>query len=237
MDQFRELQESCPLKNQECPVIDELRRLKEDCKRLQELSQTDALTGYFNFRYLLSALEGEMERTQRTGLFTSLVMIDLDYFKQINDTYGHESGNKALQWSTDIWRENIRRIDIACRYGGEEFAIILPGTRLPRAVHVAERLRIALADSPVELDGELVRLTASFGVDVYKGRENLSAKAFIERTDRFVFEGKAKGRNCVCFEEQEIAVVPTGVTDEEKKALFNNPIGLKSERDNSKGFL
>lgn len=223
MDQFRELQESCPLKDQECPVIDELRRLKEECERLQELSQTDALTGYFNFRYLILALEGEMERTQRTGLFTSLVMIDLDYFKQINDTYGHESGNKALKCATSIWRENIRRIDIACRYGGEEFVIILPGTRLPRAVHVAERLRAALADSPVELDDELVRLTASFGVDVYRGRENLSARAFIERTDRFVLEAKAKGRNCVCFEEKEIAVAPTGVTDEEKKALFNKP--------------
>lgn len=220
MDQFRELQESCPLKNRECPVIDELRRLKEECERLQELSQTDVLTGYFNFRYLISALEGEMERTRRTGLSTSLIIIDLDHFKRINDTYGHEFGNKALKWSTNIWRENIRRIDIACRYGGEEFAIILPGTRLPRAVHVAERLRIALEDSPVELGGELVRLTASFGVDVYRSNENISANAFIERTDRFIFEAKSKGRNCVCFEEKKIAAAPTRVTDEEKEALF-----------------
>jgi len=219
LDQLLELQESCPLKKQGCPVVDGLRRLKKEVKRLQELSQTDTLTGFFNFRYLLTALEGEMERTRRTGLSTGFIMIDLDNFKHVNDTFGHESGNKALQWSSRIWRENIRRIDIPCRYGGEEFAIILPGTRLPQAVRTAERLRILLVDSPVNLNGEPARLTASFGVDTYKGRENLSVEAFINRTDHFLLEAKAKGRNCICHEEIKSIAAPTEITHEEKEAL------------------
>ena len=220
LDQLLELQEPCPLKNQGCPVVDELRRLKQEVKGLQELSNTDTLTGLFNFRYLLTALEGEMERTRRTGLSTGLIMIDLDNFKQINDTYGHESGNKALQWCSRIWRENIRRIDIPCRYGGEEFAIILPGARLPQAVRTAERLRALLVNSPVNLDSELARLTASFGVDAYTVRESLSVEAFVKRTDHFLLEAKAKGRNCVCYKEIKRTVAPTEITDKEREALF-----------------
>ena len=220
MDQPLQLHEPCPLKNQGCPVVDELRRLKEEVKSLQELSQTDTLTGFYNFRYLLTALEGEMERTRRTGLSTALIMIDLDNFKLINDTYGHESGNKALQWSSRIWRENIRRIDIPCRYGGEEFAVILPGARLPQGVRTAERLRVVLGNSPVNLNSEVVRLTASFGVDTYGGRENLSVEAFIKRTDQFLLKAKAKGRNRVCYEESKTTVTPTEITDKERQALF-----------------
>ena len=220
LDQHLELREPCPLKNQGCPVVDELRRLKQEVKRLQALSNTDTLTGLFNFRYLLTALEGEMERTRRTGLSTAFIMIDLDNFKRINDTYGHESGNRALHWTSRIWRENIRRIDIPCRYGGEEFAIILPGARLPQAIRTAERLRALLVDSPVNLNNELVRLTASFGVDAYRGRENLSVEAFIKRTDHFLLKAKAKGRNCVCYEEINTTIAPTEITDKEREALY-----------------
>lgn len=219
LDQLLDLQEPCPLKNQGCPVVDELLRLKEEVKRLQELSRTDPLTGFFNFRYFLTALEAEMERTRRTGLSTALIMIDLDHFKWINDTYGHESGNKALQWASRIWRKNIRRIDIPCRYGGEEFTIILPGTRLPQAARAAERLRVLLMNSPIKLNSKLVTLTASSGVDVYKGRENFSIEAFIKRTDHFLLEAKQKGRNCVYYEERR-TVALTQVTDKEREALF-----------------
>ncbi len=220
MDQIVELQDSCPQKDQACPVIDELRRLKEECKRLQELSQIDTLTGFFNFRFLLNALEREMERTRRTGLPTGLVMLDLDHFKRINDDYGHQSGNRALQWCCKIWRENLRRIDLPCRFGGEEFAVILPGNRLPQVVRAAERLRVVLTDSPVKLDGNLISLTASFGADAFGGREKLSAEAFIKRTDQFLLEAKAQGRDRVCYDETKVAVAPTEVTGEEREALF-----------------
>ena len=220
MDQLLDLQEKCPSNNQECQVFDEVRRLMEECKRLQELTQVDTLTGLFNFRYLMMALEGEMERTRRTGLSTGLIMSDLDHFKRINDTHGHECGNKALQWIGKIWQEKLRRIDMACRYGGEEFVVILPGTRLPQAIRAAERLRFALENSPVKLNGKLVRLTASFGVDAYRGRKKLPVEAFIKQTDHFLLEAKARGRNRVCYDENKMTVAMEGLTLDEREALF-----------------
>ncbi len=220
MDQLLDLQGKCPSNNQECPVFDEVRRLREECKRLQELTQVDTLTGLFNFRYLMVALEGEMERTRRTGLSTGLIMSDLDHFKRINDTHGHECGNEALQWIGKIWHGKLRRIDMACRYGGEEFVIILPGTRLPQAIQAAERLRSALESSPVKLNGKLVRLTASFGVDAYRGRKKLTVETFIKQTDHFLLEAKANGRNRVCYDESKITAAMEGLTLDEREALF-----------------
>lgn len=221
MDSFLDLKERCPLNNKECPVFDEVRRLREECKRLGELTNIDTLTRFFNFRYLMTALAGEMERTRRTGLSTGLIICDLDYFKRINDTHGHECGNKALQWLSNIWRDNIRRIDMPCRYGGEEFVVILPGTRLPQAIRAAERLRLALEDSSIRLNGTLVRLTASFGVDAYNGRKKLSVEAFIKQTDHFLLEAKAGGRNRVCYDESKMTVAMEGLTYEERGALFS----------------
>jgi len=204
-------------------MIDEIRRLQEECKRLQILSQVDSLTELFNFGYFLTALDKEMERTRRTSLFTSLIMFDLDHFKHINDSLGHEAGNIALKWSSNILRNNSRRIDIPCRYGGEEFAVILPGTSLSRAVQIAERLRAGLAKLPVEIDNKTVRLTASFGVDAYDGREDITAEEFIERTDYFLLDAKAKGRNRVCYDESKVSVKTTEVSREERESLFFNP--------------
>lgn len=218
-----EPENGCPLKTEGCPLIDEVRRLKEACKRLQILSQVDSLTELFNFGYLLDALDKEMERTRRTSLSTSLIMLDLDHFKHINDSLGHEAGNIALKWSSNILRNNLRRIDIPCRYGGEEFAVILPGTSLSQAVLGAERLRNGLANLPVEIDNKTVRLTASFGVDAYDGREDITAEEFIERTDHFLLDAKAKGRNRVCYDESKVSVKTTEVSSEERESLLFTP--------------
>jgi two-component system, cell cycle response regulator len=210
----------CPLGVEKCPVFSEIQHLHGECKRLARQLETDPLTGLYNLRHLLSTLEREMERSRRTGLPTGLIMIDLDHFKQINDTYGHQAGNKVLQWVSQIWRQNVRRIDIACRYGGEEFAIILPATRLTHAVRTAERLRALVANSPLELNNEEVSLTASFGVDTYVSREKLSVDAFIRRTDQFLLEAKANGRNRVCHAETGKVKAPIEITPEERAMLF-----------------
>jgi diguanylate cyclase (GGDEF)-like protein len=212
--------EQCPEKAGDCPLVEELLRLREECKRLKALSHTDTLTGLFNLRYFLSALETEMERTRRTGLPTTLIMIDLDHFKRVNDTFGHESGNRVLQWATKVFQKATRKIDILCRYGGEEFAIILPGTRMPQGMRTAERLRLALELSKLELDGDRVALTASFGVHTYKGREDLSTEEFIKRADSFLLEAKARGRNRVCCEETRLEVGATEITAQEREALL-----------------
>ena len=111
----------------------------------------------------------------------------------------------------------------AVSYEAKEFAIILPGTRLPQAVHTAKRLQGVLSDSPIEFDSESVRLTASFGVDAYRGRENLPVDAFIKRTDRFLFQAKDRGRDCVCYEETRMKEAMTEVTDKEREALLRTP--------------
>ena len=211
---------SCPARVKKCPVLKELVALKEECKRLREMIRKDTLTGYFNFGYLLEALGGEMERTRRTGLPTGLIMIDIDHFKRINDTFGHEVGNKALKWCAQVWKNNIRRIDIPCRYGGEEFAIILPSTRLPHAVRAAERLREAIADAPLDLGNIQVSLTASFGVDVYTASEALEPKEFISRADQLLLSAKETGRNCVRYPGKKVGSASTELTQEEREALF-----------------
>lgn len=217
-------QELCPMNERACPALIEVNRLKAECKRLQEISRTDPLTRFFNLRHLLTVLSGEMERTRRLELPTGLVMIDLDHFKRINDSYGHEAGNRVLKWISSIILQNIRRIDIPCRYGGEEFAIILPATTLPHSVYAAERLRNALEQNPVRLDDSATTVTASFGVDVYSGGDPLSPDQFIERADRFLLEAKANGRNCVRYDQKKVRVVSTEVTEKERKALFDNGI-------------
>jgi diguanylate cyclase (GGDEF)-like protein len=219
LEELLHLETNCPLADRECPYGTEIRRLKEECQRLQELSRIDSLTGFFNFRYLLEALESEMERTRRTSLPTGLIMIDLDHFKRINDKYGHDSGNKALQWCSKLWRNNIRRIDIPCRYGGEEFVIILPGTPLTKAVHTAQRLRAILSRSTLVLGGDDLTLTASFGVDAYRGIADLSPEVFLKRADKHLLKSKANGRNCVSFEKSRLAPEKTELTPEEREAL------------------
>lgn len=211
---------TCPLNIEECPINEELERLRGECARLRELSRIDELTGFYNYRYFISALDGEMERTRRTGLAISLLMIDLDRFKKVNDTYGHEYGNKALQWCTKIWMDAIRKIDIPCRYGGEEFAIILPGTRLPQAVRTGERLRAALENSPVEINGSRIRLTASFGVETYGRMDDFSARELIQKADDFLLMSKANGRNRVTFRETDISFEGSEISVEERDALF-----------------
>lgn len=217
----------CPTMPEACPVLTEIgrlqeecRRLQEECRRLQKLSQTDPLTGLFNRRYLMASLDQEMERSRRTGLPTSLIMMDLDHFKRINDTYGHPFGDTVLCHVATVLKDNIRKLDIPCRYGGEEFAVILPGTRLPQAVQLATRLRETLVQSWEEPRDGPGRLSASFGVDTFTGRQESSRKKFVQQADRWLFEAKAQGRNTVCHPgspQQQDA----GLTPEEQRALFS----------------
>jgi diguanylate cyclase (GGDEF)-like protein len=211
---------SCPLGYSECPVLQEVQALRDECDRLTELSITDPLTGYFNYRFMLQALDQEMERSRRTGLPTGLIMVDLDRFKDVNDTYGHMIGDAALQWACKVWKENIRRIDIPCRYGGEEFTVILPGTDLPQATLLAERLRNVLADSPLQVDGYVLGLTASFGVSAFRGQNGATPQRVLDCADHMLIRAKAQGRNRVCSDLQPKRKSATEVTSDERSALF-----------------
>ncbi len=213
-------QPKCPQNYPDCPLLSDLSRLQAECEKLRDLVSVDALTGLFNFRFLKSALEGEIERTRRTGLPTGLIMVDLDHFKQINDTYGHENGNIALAAAARIWKDQLRKIDTPCRYGGEEFVIILPNTKIHDAIRVAERLRAELAAATIKLNMESVRLTASFGVDEIREGDDLTAEASIHRVDMYVLDAKKEGRNRVCYDRRKVARPVTEVTAAERESLF-----------------
>ena len=209
----------CPAGARNCPFLDEIIRLKEQCHQLETLSQVDALTGLFNFRYLMKALEMEIERTRRSRLPTGLVMIDLDHFKRVNDAHGHQIGNLTLCWVGKVWKDNIRLIDIPCRYGGEEFALILPSTSLAQSIEIAERLRRAIKAHPLKVDRSHLSITASFGVAVFRHNEGLTGDDFIARADHYLLEAKLGGRDRICTQEPEPSF-DDGVSPEEKSGLF-----------------
>jgi two-component system, cell cycle response regulator len=210
---------SCPHDDAGCCLAAELAELRERVRQLEASSRIDALTGFYNYRHLIEVLAAEMERTRRTGIPTALIMTDLDHFKNINDAYGHEAGNMALKQATRLWLGTIRQVDVACRYGGEEFVFILPGTRFAMALRAAERLRDTLAKTPLQLSEGPLTLTASFGVASYRSGESLSVADFIDRADQHVLAAKAAGRNRVAFDRSQLVGQETAVSASEKALL------------------
>ena len=211
---------TCPMDIKQCQFYDDYIRLKKECERLKKLSIKDELTGYYNYAFLLNTLDCEMERTRRSGLPTSIIMADIDFFKRINDQFGHECGNTALRWASTIFKRNIRRMDFPCRYGGEEFVFVLPNEGLANAVKMAERLRKALATTPLILKNESVTLTASFGVESYKGFHYDTVNQFIERSDAWMYQAKKTGRNRICYNRKALTTESRQISMEERIALF-----------------
>lgn len=187
----------CPAGDANCPHYRELQRLLEENQELAALVRTDELTGLFNFRYFLQAVELEMERSRRSDQPTTLIMMDIDHFKEVNDQYGHEVGNLTLAHVAKVIRNAIRRLDIPCRYGGEEFALILPDTPLGAGVLFANRLRHLIENATIQAGSSQINLTASFGVDVYRKGDPCTAKEFVDRTDNLLYAAKGEGRNKV----------------------------------------
>lgn len=221
-----DIQQSCPLP--ECPdvlhcsLVEEVKLLRERCLKLEEISFVDGLTGLYNFRYMQRALEMEMERTRRTKLPTGLIMFDIDHFKDFNSRYGHEGGNAALAALGKLLKESVRVIDIPCRYGGEEFALILPNAFHKQAISIAERLRELVQSCSVDFKGKSLRFTASFGVAVFNRSDKETASSFISRADRLLYAAKEGGRDRVCFDDSCLIPMAEEVTAEEKSALFSS---------------
>lgn len=223
MSNSKSLNFICPETKTRCSLAQELVELRKEVGYLRDLVRIDALTSFYNFRYFKESLRIEMERTRRTGLATGLIMADLDHFKRINDTYGHEVGNLAIVHATALWRGQIRQLDIPCRYGGEEFAIIMPNTSFPMVIRAAERLRSILAANPLSAEGIKIALTASFGVDCFQFGESISDNDFISRADGYLLEAKQNGRNKVSYDEQRLNDRSTEISADERKLLFSRP--------------
>lgn len=225
MSEIKTQEGSCPVDVDVCQLWDQLKLLRKENEELKLLVTTDPLTGLFNYRYFQQMLDTVMQRSIRTGRPTCLIMTDLDFFKAVNDKWGHEAGNLALQTAAGVFSRELRQSDIICRYGGEEFTFILPQTPLPIAVNVAERVRLSIERTPVDSKEGSFHLTASFGVGVYQKTNEFTGESFVDAVDQLLYQAKEQGRNRVCHTDYALISKQTAVSTNEKAALFKRRKG------------
>jgi diguanylate cyclase (GGDEF)-like protein len=162
--------------------------------QLQEQAIRDGLTGLFNRRYFEEALQAEFTKARRANLPLAVILVDIDHFKRVNDTYGHQAGDCALQVFAKIILEHVRTSDIACRYGGEEFILALPGMTLAEAFQRAEKLRLAFKETEILFKKQVIQATISGGIGAlpeFTGNKD----AFISLIDKALYSAKAGGRD------------------------------------------
>ena len=183
---------------------DQLRAAKS---QLEKLSVTDGLTGLFNHRHFQERLHEEFRRAQRYSDPVSLMMLDLDHFKSVNDEFGHPFGDVVLKGTADLLRHSVRDPDICARYGGEEFAVILPKTHLAGALSVAERIwrELGLQRYPLEAVDPAtgkprhLTVTASLGIAFFPSKDIATAELLVKHADEALYRAKREGRNTICL--------------------------------------
>jgi two-component system cell cycle response regulator len=166
--------------------------------KVKRLAITDSLTGIYNHGFMYDSVCKEYARAERNYLSLSFLMLDLDYFKKVNDTYGHQQGDSVLRKLSQILRNHIRVYDIAGRYGGEEFSIILPETNTKIGMGLAERIRGEVEQYNFGDENQAIRCTVSIGVSSYPGTDVKNAEDLIKKADKALYKAKAEGRNRVC---------------------------------------
>lgn len=170
------------------------RALESANRQLESLSRTDGLTQLNNRAYWEECLKTEYSRCQRTGHASSLVMFDIDHFKKVNDTYGHQAGDEVIRVVAKTLLDTIRTTDIAGRYGGEEFGVLLLETDKEHSMIVAERLRKAIEKTTVIHDGVEIKFTISLGIAEYD-KELQGHAEWLEHSDKALYKSKETGRN------------------------------------------
>ncbi|MEM7408781.1 MAG: diguanylate cyclase [Myxococcota bacterium] len=189
------------LRRENAALRESVEALRAENEALRALSLTDALTGLPNHRAFRAALRQERQRALRTGLDLALVVFDLDDFKLLNDRHGHAVGDAVLARVAGLMRSALRETDLLTRYGGEEFALLAPGTDRAGALALAEKVRLTVAEaafSVLGLEGPItVRTTVSAGVAHFRADE----RAFFDAADRALYRAKAAGKDCVFVAE------------------------------------
>jgi diguanylate cyclase (GGDEF)-like protein len=205
-------------------LLEKIAQLKKENASLRSLTLTDALTGLYNTRFFSMQLDIEIARTRRTGQPSSLMMIDLDNFKLLNDTLGHIQGNRFLMRASTTLREQLRPTDIVCRYGGDEFAVIMPATDLFDAVRIANRLQEALALIPLK---RALPISASIGVAEYSAGSRGGSDEFVHQADMALYKAKKNGKNQVFYEGKPEKTVELDAVSPEERLSLGRPPGKK----------
>ncbi|MCH7921445.1 MAG: diguanylate cyclase [Nitrospinae bacterium] len=201
MEQLEEL-----VKERTAELVDAIERLEREIterkqveQKLEVLATTDALTKLYNRAYFTSKLEEEFQRAERYKASLSLMLIDIDHFKAVNDTYGHQAGDAYLEAFARLVARSVRQVDTVARYGGEELAIILPNTDLDETMALAQRLREEVEALDVPFGGRVIRSTVSIGVALYPEGSAMTAEAFLSEADHALYAMKEAGRNGVFY--------------------------------------
>jgi len=163
----------------------------------RELATRDSLTHIFNRRTFSDLAVRELARAQRNNHETSLLMLDIDHFKVVNDTFGHPAGDQALIHLVKIMKETVRMQDLYGRWGGEEFVILLAETDSEEARQIAERLRQRIADSTLVINNQTIKMTVSIGIATVTGSNSPRLECMLEQADKAMYDAKHAGRNCV----------------------------------------
>lgn len=181
-------------------ILDRTFKLKKAYEKIEKLndklkftSTHDKLTKLYNRGAILTFLQNDVQRVKRVKTSLSIMMLDLDFFKKVNDTYGHLTGDTVLSSVSLVLKNNIREIDLIGRYGGEEFIIILPDTNIEQAALLAERIIEKIRNNCIETDKAVINQTISIGITQYKKDETMDE--FIERADEALYQAKGSGRN------------------------------------------
>lgn len=203
-------------------LLQKIRDLREENARLRSLALIDNLTGLGNKRFFWMQLETEMARTKRTGHPCTLMMVDLDNFKSLNDGFGHLEGDRFLEAFGKIMRDNSRSTDLPCRYGGDEFALIMPATSVVQTLKTAARLRNALAETTTQKCDPPV--TLSIGIAEYTPFSTYTKKGFVRAADTALYEAKKEGKDRACVDRnwKEASLEENEVSGDERDALFTS---------------
>jgi diguanylate cyclase (GGDEF)-like protein len=188
-----------------------VRQAVEFSAQIETITSIDALTQIYNRHFYDSQVSVEIERAMRSGNEVSMLVIDIDDFKRVNDELGHKKGDEALTAIAELIRDNLRKVDLPFRYGGEEFVILLPGTSEFESVHTAERLRRVIAEYAGFTDhlGRSRRITVSVGVSVYP-EVATNADELFDQADQAMYRAKELGKNRVVLYKKEDSQVGRG---------------------------